>query len=106
MTVKQRDHRDMTALLDQLDEQDRLVIAARKGMQPERFISELHDIMGKVSPLLVGKPNDLSNKFFDAEHRLMETIEVYKEHPTLSGVSDIEIKLGAYRKTAIAAIAP
>ena len=46
-------HRDMTALLDHLDELDGLVRAARKnGMQPERFISEFRDAMGKVSALL------------------------------------------------------
>jgi hypothetical protein len=96
----------LTALLDHLNELDRLVNAACKGMQSEDFISGIHDAMGNVSPLLVGKPNDLSNKFFDAEHCLMETIVVYRNHPTLSGVGDIRNKLADYRRTAIAAVAP
>jgi len=86
---KLRDRRNMTALLNHLDELDRLVIAARKGMQPENFISELRDAFNKVSPLMVGRPNDLTNRFFDAEDRLRQAIAVYEKHPTLSGVSDI-----------------
>jgi hypothetical protein len=96
----------MTELLDHLNELERLVRAACKGMQSDSVVSELHDAMSKVSPLLVGKPNDLSNKFFDADHRLMDAIEVYGKHPTLSGVGDIRDKLVDYRRTAIVAVAP
>jgi hypothetical protein len=66
----------VTALLDHLD----VVRAARKkGMQSERFISELHDTMRKVSALLPKKPND----FLDADYILTETIVGYEKHPIL-----------------------
>jgi hypothetical protein len=87
----------MTALLNHLDELDRLVRAARKkGMQSERFISELHDAMGKVSALLPKKPND----FLDADYILTETIAVYEKHPTLRGVGKIGNAIVGYRRTA------
>jgi hypothetical protein len=87
----------MTALLDHLDELDRLVRAARKnGMQPERFISEFRDAMGKVSALLPKKPND----FLDADYILTEIIVAYEKHPTLRGVGKIGNALVGYRRTA------
>jgi hypothetical protein len=93
-----RDHRDMTALLDHLDELDGLVRAARKnGMQPERFISEFRDAMGKVSALLPKNTND----FLDADYILTEIIAAYEKHPTLRGVGKIGNALVGYRRTAI-----
>jgi hypothetical protein len=93
-----RDHRDMTALLDHLDELDGLVRAARKnGMQPERFISEFRDAIGKVSALLPIK----TNGFLDADYILTEIIAAYEKHPTLRGVGKIGNALVGYRRTAI-----
>jgi len=87
----------MTALLDHLDELDRLVRAARKkGMQSERFISELHDAMRKVSAQLPKKPYD----FLDADYILTETIAAYEKHPTLRGAGKIANALVGYRRTA------
>jgi hypothetical protein len=88
----------MTALLDHLDELDGLVRAARKnGMQPERFISEFRDAMGKVSALLPIK----TNGFLDADYILTEIIAAYEKHPTLRGVGKIGNALVGYRRTAI-----
>jgi hypothetical protein len=87
----------MTSLLDHLDELDRLVIAARKkGMQSERFVSELHDAMRKVSALLPKKTND----FLDADYILTEIIAAYEKHPTLRRVGKIRNALVGYRRTA------
>jgi hypothetical protein len=88
----------MTALMDQLDELDRLVRGARRpgGMQPENFVSELHDAMRKVSALLSKKPND----FLDADYILTETIAAYEKHPTVRGVGKIGNALVGYRRTA------
>jgi hypothetical protein len=80
-----------------LDELDRLVRAARKnGMQPERFISEFRDAMGKVSALLPKKTND----FLDADYILTEIIVAYEKHPTLRGVGKVGNALVGYRRTA------
>src|ERR1700677_2290077 len=89
----------LTALLDQLDELDRLVHAARKnGMQSDRFISELRDAMRKVSALLPKKPND----FLDADYILTAIIAAYGKHPTLRGVGKIGNPLVGYRRTGTA----
>lgn len=87
----------MAALLDQLDELDRLVRAAHKeGMQSQRFISEFRDTMGAVSALLPKKNND----FLDADYILTEIIAAYEKHPTLRGVGKIGNALVDYRRTA------
>jgi hypothetical protein len=92
----------MATLLDNLDELDRLVGAARKGRQSENFISSLHDVMSKVSALLIEKqkPNDFMNKFLDAASNLKEKFAAYEERPTLLGVSNVGNALVRYRTTA------
>jgi hypothetical protein len=92
---------DMTALLDYLNELDRLVNVARKGrIQSETFVAELRDAMGKVAALLKGTPNDLFNKFLNADSNLLKAIAAYKEHPTLLGVSEIGKMVSRYRTAA------
>jgi len=88
----------MTALLNHLDEQDRLVRTARRpGMPPEKFISGLHDTMQKIQALLSGTTND---DFLDADFILTETIAAYEKHPTRLGVSEIGNALVGYRSAA------
>jgi hypothetical protein len=65
-------------------------------MQPERFISEFRDAMGKVSALLPKKTND----FLDADYILTEIIVAYEKHPTLRGVGKVGNALVGYRRTA------
>jgi hypothetical protein len=93
-----RDHRDniMTALLEYLDELDRLVRTARTtGMPSEDFISGLRDAIGKVKP--VGKFNQ---DFWDADFILAESLVAYEKHPTPEGIGKIGNALVGYRRTA------
>jgi hypothetical protein len=90
----------MTALLDCLDELDRLVRTARtRAMQStEQFISGLHDAMQNVQALLVGRPNH--DDFLDADSILTEAIAAYEKHPTQLGVGAIGNALVSYRRAA------
>jgi hypothetical protein len=85
----------MTAFLDHLDELDRLVIAASKGMQPEDFSSGLHDAADKVKPVRM-----LNQDFWDASSFLAESIVAYEKHPTPEGIGKIGNALVGYRRTA------
>jgi hypothetical protein len=89
----------MSALLDCLDKLDRLVRTQQRtmGMQPEKFISGLHDAMQKIQVLLGGTTN---HDFLDADSALTETIDAYEKQPTLPGVAKIGDALVGYRRTA------
>jgi hypothetical protein len=92
----------MTALLDCLDELDRLVRTQKRTTEmqsDEQFVSRLHDAIHKVEALLVGRLNH--DDFFDAGFNLTEAITAHENHPTLLGVSKIGDALLSYRRTAI-----
>src|SRR5579864_4611739 len=95
----------MTALLDCLDELDRLVRTQQRtpGMQSaEQFILGLHDAMQKVQALLAGRPDH--DDFLNADSILTEAIDVYEKHPALPGVGKIGNALVGYRRTATASL--
>jgi hypothetical protein len=88
-----------TALLNHLDELDRLWRTARTaGMPPEKFISGLHDAMQKVQALLLlaGRTN---SDFLDADYTLTETIAAYEKHPTRLVIGKIGNALVRYRRS-------
>jgi hypothetical protein len=87
----------MTALLDHLDELDRLWRTAVRGTQSETFVSEFRDAMQQIWSLSTEKTNP---DFLDADFTLTKTIEDYKEHPSAPGVGKIGNALGRYRRTA------
>jgi len=91
----------MTALLDCLNELDRLARTAARptGMPSEKFISKLHDAMQKVQALLAGRPDH--DHFLNADVILTDAIDAYGKHPTLLGVSKIRNALVGYRRAAI-----
>jgi hypothetical protein len=92
------DHRDniMTALLDHLNELDRLWGTARRGTQSENFVSELRDAMQQVWSLSARKTNP---DFVNADSALTEAIAAYENHPQV-GVGKIGNALVRYRTTA------
>ena len=93
----------MTALLDCLDELDRLVRTQQRTTEmqsDEQFISRLHDAIQKVEALLVGRLNH--DDFFDAGFNLTEAIAAYEKHPSLPGVGKIGNALVGCRRTATA----
>jgi hypothetical protein len=86
----------MTALLDHLDELDRLVRTPRTtGMPSEDFVSGLRDTIGKVTPV-----RKLNQDFWDADYILAGSIVAYEKYPTPEGISKIEKALVGYRRTA------
>ena len=85
----------MTALLDQLDQIDRLVSAAHRGVQSEDFTSEVHDAIDKVTPV-----RKLNQDFWDANYILARSIVAYESHPTPESIGEIRDVLVDYRRTA------
>ena len=94
-----RNHRDMTAFPDHLDELDRLVIAASKGMQPEDFSAGLHDAADKVKPV-----RNAQSGLLGCQCLLAESIVAYGKHPTPEGIGKIGNALVGCRRTAFVAL--
>jgi hypothetical protein len=87
----------MTALLECLDEMDRLVQKARRTtIQPAEFAAGVHKAMQKVQTLLANPPIG----FLDADSILTETILEYERNPDLACVGKVGSALVGYRRAA------
>lgn len=89
----------MTALIENLDELDLLVKAARQTrMKPSAFAAAFRTAMGKTMDLMQDQYPD---GFLDADGKLTKCLLDYEANPDLSGIGRIGNALVSYRRTAM-----